>query len=50
MKGDPNRVLVEGVQRGNTWAFGRLVWKCQKRIYELAYCFTRQPEDAYDLS
>ena len=50
MKEDPDRFLVERVQAGEVSAFGGLVQKYQKRIYELAYSFTRHPEDAYDLS
>lgn len=50
MKGDPDRYLVKKAQTGDTQAFGELVQKYQKRIYELAYNFTHHPEDAYDLS
>jgi len=54
MKGEPkgelDRFLVERVQDGDSSAFGELVQKYQKRIYELAYSFTHHPEDAYDLS
>ncbi len=50
MKADPDRYCVESAQSGDTQAFGELVQKYQKRIYELAYNFTHNPEDAYDLS
>ena len=50
MKEDLDHFLVERVQDGDTSAFGELVQKYQKRIYELAYSFTHHPEDAYDLS
>ena len=50
MKQDPDRFFVECVQTGDTAAFGELVQKYQKRIYELAYRFTHHPEDASDLS
>ena len=50
MKEDPDRYLVKRAQGGDTRAFGELVQKYQKRIYELAYNFTHHPEEAYDLS
>ena len=50
MKEDTDRYLVKRAQCGDTRAFGELVQKYQKRIYELAYNFTHHPEDAYDLS
>ena len=50
MKDDPDRCLVERAKDGNTRAFGGLVQKYQKRVYELAYNFTRHPDDAYDLA
>ena len=50
MKEDPDRYLVKRAQCGDTRAFGELVQKYQRRIYELAYNFTHHPEDAYDLS
>ena len=50
MKTDPDRFLIERVQSGDIAAFGELVQKYQKRIYELAYRFTHHPEDASDLS
>ena len=50
MKADPDRFLIERVQSGDIAAFGELVQKYQKRIYELAYRFAHHPEDASDLS
>ena len=50
MKEDLDWFLVQRVQAGDTSAFGELVEKYQKRIYELAYGFTHHPEDAHDLS
>ena len=49
MKADPDRFLIECAQNGDIAAFGELVNKYQKRIYELAYRFTHHPEDAADL-
>jgi RNA polymerase sigma-70 factor (ECF subfamily) len=49
MKEDLDRFLVERVQSGDFSAFGELVQKYQKRIYELVYSFTHHPEDASDL-
>jgi RNA polymerase sigma-70 factor (ECF subfamily) len=50
MKDHLDEGLVERAKDGDAEAFGELVRKYQKRIYELAYSFTRNPEDAYDLS
>ena len=50
MKEDLDWFLVQRVQAGDTSAFGELVEKYQKRIYEIAYGFTHHPEDANDLS
>ena len=50
MKEDSDRYLVKRAQCGDTRAYGELVQKYQKRIYEIAYNFTHHPEDAYDLS
>lgn len=44
-----DQVLVERAQRGDKSAFGELVVRYEKRIYELAYGFARQREDAWDL-
>ena len=41
---------VEKFRRGDKTAFDELVRKYQKKIYELAYHFTRNVEDALDLS
>lgn len=49
MKADPDRFLIQCAQNGDIDAFGELVQKYQKRIYELAYRFTHHPEDAADL-
>lgn len=43
-------ILVKKAQAGDNDAFGELVLKYQKRIYDLAYNFTHNVEDAYDLS
>ena len=50
MKDIPDHLFVQKVKSGDTEAFGELVRKYQKRIYELAYGFARHPEEAYDLS
>ena len=50
MKDIPDSVFVQKVISGDTEAFGELVLRYQKRIYELAYRFARHPEEAYDLS
>jgi len=50
MKDVPDRVFVQKVTSGDTEAFGELVRRYHKRIYELAYRFSRHPEEAYDLS
>ena len=50
MKIDPDRFLVEKAQSGDTRAFDELVLKYQKRVYELVYGFTRNPDDAFDLA
>ena len=49
MKADPDRLLIECAKNGDVSAFGELVQKYQKRIYDLAYRFTHHPEDAADL-
>jgi RNA polymerase sigma-70 factor (ECF subfamily) len=43
-------VLVERFQSGELAAFDEIVDRCQKRVYNLAYRFTRNCEDAYDIS
>jgi len=45
-----DQILVEQAQSGNFEAFGQLVGRYQKRIYDIAYSFTRNTEEAYDLS
>ncbi|HIA64725.1 TPA: sigma-70 family RNA polymerase sigma factor [Candidatus Poribacteria bacterium] len=50
MKDVPDHFFVQKVKSGDTEAFGELVRRYQKRIYELAYRFARHPEEAYDLS
>jgi len=50
MEVDPDRLLVEKAQSGDTKAFDELVLKYQKRIHELALRFTKNPDDAFDLS
>ena len=43
-------MLVERFQNGEIGAFDEIVDKCQKNVYILAYRFTRNCEDAYDIS
>jgi len=50
MKVDPDKLLVEKAQSGDKRAFDELVLKYQERIYELVYRFTKNPDDASDLS
>ena len=45
-----DQVLVEQAQSGDFEAFGQLVGRYQKRVYDIAYSFTRNTEEAYDLS
>jgi RNA polymerase sigma-70 factor (ECF subfamily) len=42
--------LVERFQKGDIKAFDVLVSKYQKRVYEIAYSFAHNVDDAYDLS
>lgn len=49
-KNKDDDILVKRTQTGDNDAFGELVLKYQKRIYDLAYSFTHNVEDAYDLS
>jgi len=42
-------LLVKKVQAGDNNAFGKLVLKYQKQVYEKAYSFTHNVEDANDL-
>jgi len=47
---DSDQSLVEKAQAGNFEAFGLLASKYKKRVYDIAYNFTRNTEEAYDLS
>ncbi len=47
---DKDKFLVERFQEGDKTAFDELVRKYQKKIYELAYHFTHNVDDALDLS
>lgn len=42
--------LDERFQKGDIQAFDDLVVKYQKRVYEIAYSFTHNVDDAYDLA
>jgi RNA polymerase sigma-70 factor (ECF subfamily) len=43
-------VLVERFQDGETSVFDELVGRCHHHVYRLAYHFTHNYEDAYDIS
>ena len=45
-----DHILVEQSQAGYSEAFGLLVKKCQRKIYEIAYHFTRNVDEANDLA
>lgn len=47
---DADAFLVEQFQAGDHAAFDALVERHYKRIYELAYYFVRDVEDAYDIT
>ena len=47
---EQDKFLVERFQQGDNKAFDELVRKYQNKIYELAYHFTHNVEDALDLS
>jgi RNA polymerase sigma-70 factor (ECF subfamily) len=47
---DEDKFLVELFQQGDDTAFDELVRKYQHKIYQLAYHFTHNVEDALDLS
>lgn len=47
---DEDKSLVERFQQGDDGAFDELVRKYQSKVYELAYHFTHNVEDALDLS
>jgi RNA polymerase sigma-70 factor (ECF subfamily) len=43
-------ILVERFQSGESDAFDEIVDRCQRHVYNLAYHFTHNCEDAYDIS
>ena len=43
-------MLVERFQSGEPDAFDEIVGRCQRHVYNLAYHFTHNCEDAYDIS
>ena len=47
---DKDKFLIERFQQGDNKAFDELVRKYQNKIYQLAYNFTHNVEDALDLS
>lgn len=47
---DEDLDLVDRFQHGDVTAFEQLVIKYQDKIYDIAYRYTRNAEDAYDLS
>ena len=46
----PDQVLVEQSQAGYSEAFGLLAKKYQRKVYEIAYRFTQNVDEASDLS
>ena len=50
MSEDSDQALVEKSQAGNLEAFGLLADRYKRRVYDIAYNFTRNTEEAYDLS
>jgi len=50
MKVDLDSLLVEKAKSGDKRAFDELFIKYQKRVYELVYRFTKNPDDAFDLA
>ena len=50
MSGNESCILVERFQSGEISVFDEIVRRCQKPVYRLAYHFTRNCEDAYDIS
>ena len=46
----PDQVLVEQSQAGYSEAFGLLTKKYQRKVYEIAYRFTQNVDEASDLS
>ena len=47
---DSDQDLVEKSQAGDFEAFGLLADRYKRRVYDIAYNFTRNTEEAYDLS
>lgn len=50
MDDDPDRVLVERYRGGDSAAFGELVVRYQRPIYNAAYWILHKPEDASDIT
>ena len=50
MSDKPDQLLVEQTQTGHLEAFGPLVKKYQRKIYEIAYHFTLNVDEANDLA
>ena len=50
MSDKPDQLLVEQTQTGHLEAFGPLVKKYQRKIYQIAYHFTRNVDEANDLA
>ena len=49
-KKDADLVLVKQASRGDSYAFGELVKKYEKMVYNLAYQYSGNREDAFDIS
>ena len=45
-----NTLLVKQAARGDSYAFGELVKKYEKMVYNLAYQYSGNRDDAYDIS
>ena len=50
MPDKPDQILVEQSQAGYSEAFGLLAKKYQRKVYEIAYRFTQNVDEASDLS
>ena len=50
MVGNESGILVERFQSGEISVFDEIIRRCQKPVYRLAYHFTHNCEDAYDIS
>lgn len=50
MSNDPDNELVERFRKGDQEAFGELVVRYQRPIYNAAYWVVRKPEDASDVA